>query len=292
MGLFLQCQGQFGTFLYTDPTDNAVTAQAIATGDGSTTTFTFDRSLGGFAEPVGWVTSRLECLSQRRQPGLGLVADDAEQPCLRPRAGSGVAIAASFAYAFHAGSTTTTSISRSSCENLWKREEPSIPLGALRQMKSDHDRRHQPASTRRAPRPTRRSRSPIASPSRCRRERSHLDQRRSSGRLTTARPSRRPARWSRASNTRRASASRSTSSRSRSPRGRPISSTARRSSFALRDGAFDGATVHRDRVFLTALGGTVVGGVTLFQGRVSTVDMVGRTQATVTVASDLVDPRL
>ena len=57
---------------------------------------------------------------------------------------------------------------------------------------------------------------------------------------------------------------------------------------ALRDGAFDGATVQRDRVFMTALGGMVVGGVTLFHGRVSTIDNVGRTQATITVASDLV----
>ena len=60
---------------------------------------------------------------------------------------------------------------------------------------------------------------------------------------------------------------------------------------ALRDGSFDGAPVYRDRVFLTAaipLGGAVVGGVRLFQGRVSTVDNVGRTQATLTVASDLV----
>jgi uncharacterized phage protein (TIGR02218 family) len=57
---------------------------------------------------------------------------------------------------------------------------------------------------------------------------------------------------------------------------------------ALRDGAFDGAPVYRDRVFLTAPGGAVVGGVRLFQGRISTVDNVGRTQATLTVASDLV----
>src|SRR5271169_4414515 len=41
---------------------------------------------------------------------------------------------------------------------------------------------------------------------------------------------------------------------------------------ALRDGAFDGAPVYRDRVFLTAPNGTVVGGVRMFQGRVSTVD--------------------
>jgi len=79
---------------------------------------------------------------------------------------------------------------------------------------------------------------------------------------------------------------------------------------ALRDGAFDGAEVQRDRVFLTlpgfagsdaigsfvigesAIGAfgvlAVVGGVTLFKGKISTVDAVGRTQATVTVASDLV----
>jgi uncharacterized phage protein (TIGR02218 family) len=57
---------------------------------------------------------------------------------------------------------------------------------------------------------------------------------------------------------------------------------------ALRDGAFDGAPVYRDRVFLTAPNGAVLGGVRMFQGRISTVDNVGRTQATLTVASDLV----
>ena len=57
---------------------------------------------------------------------------------------------------------------------------------------------------------------------------------------------------------------------------------------AIREGAFDGATVERNRVFLTALGGAVIGGVMLFHGRVSTVDAVGRTQAQITVASDLV----
>ena len=57
---------------------------------------------------------------------------------------------------------------------------------------------------------------------------------------------------------------------------------------AIRDGAFDGAPVYRDRVFLTGPMGVVVGGVRMFQGRVSTVDSVGRTQAVLTVASDLV----
>ena len=58
---------------------------------------------------------------------------------------------------------------------------------------------------------------------------------------------------------------------------------------ALRDGAFDGAMVQRDRVFFSDfLGGTLVDGVTLFYGRVSTVDEVGRTKAKLTVANELV----
>jgi hypothetical protein len=56
MGLYLQLQGQFGTFLYTDPTDNSAMNQTISTGDGSTTNFVFARTLGAFLEPVGWVT--------------------------------------------------------------------------------------------------------------------------------------------------------------------------------------------------------------------------------------------
>ncbi len=59
MGLFLQCQGQFGTFLFYDPTDCAVAAQAFGAGDGATTTFQLLRSLGGFSEPIGaaWTAS-------------------------------------------------------------------------------------------------------------------------------------------------------------------------------------------------------------------------------------------
>ena len=64
----------------------------------------------------------------------------------------------------------------------------------------------------------------------------------------------------------------STSNRSRSRRGRPISSTARHSSTRCATAPLDGATVQRDRVFMSALGQTPVGGVTLFHGRVSTVD--------------------
>lgn len=52
MGLFLQAQGQFGAFLYYDPTDYQVSGQAFGVGDGTTTAFALVRALGGFIEPV------------------------------------------------------------------------------------------------------------------------------------------------------------------------------------------------------------------------------------------------
>jgi uncharacterized phage protein (TIGR02218 family) len=58
---------------------------------------------------------------------------------------------------------------------------------------------------------------------------------------------------------------------------------------ALRDGSFDGCEIERDRVFFSdRIGGTAIGAVTLFKGRLGTVDQIGRTSARLTVNSDLV----
>jgi uncharacterized phage protein (TIGR02218 family) len=58
---------------------------------------------------------------------------------------------------------------------------------------------------------------------------------------------------------------------------------------ALRNRAFDGCRIARYRVFFSdTIGGTVVGGVLLFQGRLGTIDEIGRTTAKLTVNSDLV----
>ncbi len=58
---------------------------------------------------------------------------------------------------------------------------------------------------------------------------------------------------------------------------------------ALRDGAFDGCEIDRMRVFFSdRVGGTAIGAVTLFKGRLGTVDQIGRTSAKLTVNSDLV----
>jgi len=58
---------------------------------------------------------------------------------------------------------------------------------------------------------------------------------------------------------------------------------------AIAAGQLDGCLLRRDRVFFSDfVGGTVLDGVCMFQGRVSTIDSVGRTQATISVASDMV----
>jgi uncharacterized protein (TIGR02217 family) len=57
MGFFLSLGGQLNAFLYADPTDNVVNGQAIATGDGATTSFTLVRSIGGYAEPVSYAVA-------------------------------------------------------------------------------------------------------------------------------------------------------------------------------------------------------------------------------------------
>ncbi|MGO8833727.1 MAG: DUF2460 domain-containing protein, partial [Roseiarcus sp.] len=121
MGLFLQCQGQFGTFLYTDPTDNAVTNQGIATGDGSTTTFTMGRSLGGFTEPVGWVTSIADVYLDG-SPTASYSLTTPNSLVFNSAPGSGVVITATFAYAFQCRFLDDTEDFEQFMANLWKVE--------------------------------------------------------------------------------------------------------------------------------------------------------------------------
>jgi len=100
MGFYLICQGQFGAFLYTDPTDNAVTAQTIALGDGATASFTFQRSIGGFSEPVSWVASvaAVYLNGVAQTSGWSLAEPNTLNFASAP--GSGVVITADFSYAF------------------------------------------------------------------------------------------------------------------------------------------------------------------------------------------------
>ena len=58
MGLFIQCQGQYGTFLYVDPTDNMAVEQSagVQNSSGSVTSFTIQRAVLYGQEPISWVT--------------------------------------------------------------------------------------------------------------------------------------------------------------------------------------------------------------------------------------------
>ena len=99
MGFWLACAGQLGTFLYVDPTDNAATQQVIGAGDGAITTFTFGRAIGGYYEPISYVTSIASVT-------VGGVATNAytmaapNQIIFATAPASGAAIAASFSYGF------------------------------------------------------------------------------------------------------------------------------------------------------------------------------------------------
>lgn len=120
MGLYLQCQGQYGTFLYSDPTDNAVSNQIFATGDGATTTFTFARTLGGFLEPVGWVTnvSQVTLGGVAQSTGWSLSTPNSLVFSVPPA--NGALIGASFAYAFLCRFDDDSADFEQFMQNLWR----------------------------------------------------------------------------------------------------------------------------------------------------------------------------
>lgn len=120
MGLFLQSGGQFGTFLYTDPTDNSVVDQGIATGDGSTATFTMGRSLGGFTEPVGWVTSIANVYLNGLNQASGWSLTTPNSLVFGSAPGSGAVITADFAYAFNCRFLDDSEDFEQFMQNLWK----------------------------------------------------------------------------------------------------------------------------------------------------------------------------
>lgn len=121
MGFFLQLQGQFGTFLYTDPDDNMVTAQAFATGDGATTSFTIMRSLGAFLEPVGWVASIANVYLNGVAQTLSAYNLTTPNTLVFTSApGSGVTVSADFSYAFNCRFLDDQMDFEEFMSNLWR----------------------------------------------------------------------------------------------------------------------------------------------------------------------------
>jgi uncharacterized protein (TIGR02217 family) len=102
MGFFLQRQGSFDSFLYSDPTDNAVTGQLIGTGNATTKIFQMTRTLGGFVEPVfdvsGTPTIKLNGVTQAT-PGQYTISSSGVVTLVTAPA-SGVTITGDFSYYF------------------------------------------------------------------------------------------------------------------------------------------------------------------------------------------------
>ena len=121
MGFFLQLQGQFGTFLYTDPDDNTVAGQAFGTGDGATTSFAMMRSLGGFLEPVGWVGSIANVYLNGTPQSSGNYSLTAPNTLVFTSApASGVTVSADFSYAFNCRFLDDQMDFEEFMSNLWK----------------------------------------------------------------------------------------------------------------------------------------------------------------------------
>ena len=120
MGLYLQCLGQYGTFLYTDPTDSAVNNQTFATGDGATTSFTFARSLGGFLEPVGWVTSVSQVTVGGAAQPTGWSLSTPNSLAFTSAPAAGALIGASFSYAFQCRFDADSTDFEQFMQNLWR----------------------------------------------------------------------------------------------------------------------------------------------------------------------------
>jgi uncharacterized protein (TIGR02217 family) len=119
MGFFLSMQGQFGTFLYDDPSDCAVTGQVLGSGDGATMGFTFVRALGGFAEPVGWVTGTPTIYLNGVTQTSGFTITPPNGLTFATAPASGVAISADFTYAFQCRFLDDALDFENFMQNLW-----------------------------------------------------------------------------------------------------------------------------------------------------------------------------
>ena len=101
MGFFLQLLGQAGTFLYTDPDDGSVAGQFVAVGDGVTQSFILSRTLGGFNEPVAWVSNVANVyLNGVAQPSNSWIFTAPNSIGFYTAPASSVAVTADFSYAF------------------------------------------------------------------------------------------------------------------------------------------------------------------------------------------------
>ena len=130
MGLYLQCGGSCGAFLYVDPNDNAVTNQTIATGDGATTQFTFLRSIGAGSDSDFYVTGVTSvAVNGVAVSNWSLIAPNLLSFSASPL--SGATIMASFAYAFVCRFLEDSQEFENFMQNLWAAK--SVKFRSVRQ---------------------------------------------------------------------------------------------------------------------------------------------------------------
>jgi len=97
-GFYLACAGQYGTFLYVDPNDNAVTNCTFGQGDGASTQFTLYRSVNGFYEPASYVTNVANAYVNGVSQPFVLLAPNTIQFASPPAAGLSLAWTGSFGW--------------------------------------------------------------------------------------------------------------------------------------------------------------------------------------------------
>lgn len=130
LGLYLQCGGALGAFLYTDPNDDGAANQFLATADGVTTQFKFLRSIGAATDVVGYVTSVSSVtLNGVAATGWTLVAPNVLSLSSAPAAGA--IIAATFSYAFVCRFLDDSVEFENFMQNLWSAK--SVKFRSVRQ---------------------------------------------------------------------------------------------------------------------------------------------------------------
>ena len=100
LGLYLQCQGRHGTFLYVDPNDHDAVGEPLGSGDGEAASFTLTRRIGAWSEPVSWATSVQAVYLDGTAQADGWTLEAPNRLSFVTPPAAGVAVSADFAFAY------------------------------------------------------------------------------------------------------------------------------------------------------------------------------------------------
>jgi uncharacterized protein (TIGR02217 family) len=128
MAFHAQQQGAYTGFLYTDPTDNAVTGQALGTGNASQTQFQLVRNLdpalpgGGYNEPIVApnLVGAVYLNGVVQSPSSYSVNANTGMLTFTTAPGSGVAVTADFSYFFRVRFSDDTASFENFMFQLWR----------------------------------------------------------------------------------------------------------------------------------------------------------------------------